>query len=71
MLFTERSNFTSSPFFLVLLIVLTSVFFFHNPVHQERFDLDPEGHLSDWSREGEERAREGADQGGAETENGV
>lgn len=31
------------------------VCFSHNPVYQERYDLDTQGHLSDWSREGEER----------------
>lgn len=35
--------------------------FVHYPVYQEGFDPDPEGHLSDWSREGKERARERPD----------
>lgn len=45
--------------------------FSHHPVYQERLDLDSQGDLSDWSRESEERTREGADKGGAETKAGV
>lgn len=40
-------------------------------VHQERPDPYPQGHLSDWSREGEERTRERTDKGSAEEETGV
>lgn len=47
------------------------LFCFDDPVHQERFDLDPQRHLPDWSREGEERTRERPNQGGAETKTGV
>lgn len=47
------------------------LFFCHNPVHQERFDPDPQGHLSDWSRESEEGTWERTDKRGAETKTGV
>lgn len=36
-------------------------FCIQNLVHQEGLDPDPKGHLSDWSWEGEERARERPD----------
>lgn len=56
-------------FFMMLLTTLTS--FFHNPVYQARSDPDPEGHLSSWSGEGEERTRERTDKGGAQTKTRV
>lgn len=49
----------------------SSHFFFFLPVHKERSDLDTEGHLSDWSREGEKGTRERTDKGGAQAKTGV
>lgn len=62
-----------SPTVLLSCIAHSSHFhiFSHNPVYQERSDLDPQGHLSDWSREGEERTRERTNKRGAETKTGV
>lgn len=76
LLFVDFSHHASSPKPLTRLLLSgithSSHFFFsHNPVYQERSDLDPQGHLSDWSREGEERTRERTDKGGAETKTGV
>lgn len=67
---TRRTTSSRLFSFLALLTVLTS-FFFLLSVDQERFDLDPQGYLSDWSREGEERTRERTDKGGAKTKAGV
>lgn len=58
------SQIAHSSHFLFLLSMLLLV-------HQERFDLDPQRHLPDWSREGEEGARERPDKGGPETKTGV